>query len=493
MKRFMILSLACAMAFSSMLCSCDATDEQLQGEEPVTIGYIEDVDEVFETQVWVKNFLGDKCDSGMTEIIMAIMDSLKLKVDSVNVARNGADDSQNSLFALTGYGGLRSAPINYQSVDGNGKDITLSGRVFWPYSKMTGLNYPVDNVIIYCHETMFDESSTPSLNENNDFGKLAIDGNLVFVPDYIGFGTTGNLNQTYLCQNLIARNCMDGLLAAISVAGTKNISTLNPGYGTYIMGYSQGGGNAMALHRYIETMATEEQRNIINLKRSFIGSGPYNPSLTFDCWLEEGEMTMPTLLAMVLNGFKAGGKAAFVNYDLKNYFSERFNASGVLEKLANKELGMIKVVGALKDVFSGESERYKTNKSILEYYSLDPIMSDSAKNPNSYCMSILRAALEEENQLRDGWTPQHPISLFYTSGDDMVPAQNTLTAYEKWKDTGMVTKFDCEINQHIIAQIVYMVYAVGCDCYKSDKALGAMPGAFTKLMNDLMKNVNLPM
>lgn len=408
------------------------------------------------------------------------------------------DNSMGALIPLWRDRGVRQTEIIYTSVDGSGNPINISAILYWPYSKKPGTpNIKVNDVVIYCHETMFSAAEAPSEDTPNNFGNLAIDGNLVVIPHYIGFGVTSELNQTYLCQNLIARNCMDALLAAISAAGNADmeVPVLKNGYGTYILGYSQGGGNGFALARYIETKATDAQRQTINLKRSFLGSGPYNPTLTFDSWLQDGKMTMPTLLAMVLQGFQAGGKQQLVGYDLDNYFSDIFLETGILEKLANKSMATMEVVGALQ---VPDSLIESSESTFMSYYKLYPLMSEAAKNPQSDCRQRLAACLEEENQLKGGWTPQHHITLFYTSGDDIVPPANTEEAYNMYKnlpgsgsDKNMVTKFDCGINQHILAQIIYMVYAVGLDCYKSDDNLKPLPAGAQAIVNKLIGSLNL--
>ncbi len=408
------------------------------------------------------------------------------------------ENSMDALINLWSNRGVRQKVINYTSVDGSGNPIEISAVLYWPYSKKGSKpNISPNDVVIYCHETMFSAAEAPSAQASNNFGNLAIDGNLVVIPDYIGFGVTSEKHQTYLCQNLIARNCLDAILAAISAAGgaDPDVPALNKNYGTYILGYSQGGGNGFALARYIETKATDAQRKTINLKRSFLGSGPYNPTLTFDCWLQDGKMTLPTLLAMVLQGFQAGGKQQLVGYNLDTYFSDLFLETGILKKLADKSMTTMEVVGALQ---VPDSIIVSSESTFMSYYKLPPLMSEAAKNPQSDCRRRLAECLEEENLLNEGWTPQHHITLFYTSGDDIVPSANTDAAYDMFKDIpgvgsdkNMVTKFDCGINQHILAQIIYMVYAVGLDCYKSDAKLAPLPAPVQNIVNTLIGSLNL--
>lgn len=483
-------AVAAAMACALVLCSCERDDKEDQnnGQKLEKVGKVADLgspDFTGFASGTLAQFgnryaeIGSRLDQLMTE-----------RTEVINIRRNGEDDGENSLKAYMGIGGIRSTAMNYTSVDGYGKPVTLSARIYWPYDRKTGKNIEPDNIVISCHATAFDNTGAPSLQSKSDFGNLAIDGNLVIEPDYIGFGETSSMIQTYLCQNLIARNCFDALLAGIEAADGNKIPKLKKGYGTYVTGYSQGGGNALALTRYIETKASESDKTKINLIRSFVGSGPYNPELTFQCWLKDGQMTMPSLLAMVLQGFQSGGKSQFENFDLRQYFSDRFLSSGLLEALANKTLDMMSVVNVLKDYMPDAV--HSTDKSILAYYDLDAIMSETAKNPNSDCMVRLHQGLEEENQLADGWTPKHPITFFYTSGDDMVPPENTYAAIEKFGNTGLVKKVDCGINQHIVAQLIYSLYAVALDGYRSDDNIVEIKdGMIISIINELISNFNM--
>lgn len=486
------------MAFTGAMCSCES-EEIDKTPTPESGTLVGTGSQAIETENPSFGFdmsgLSDSTKQTVDSIFGELSQYLKenARGESDELVGEEPENGKDALINLWGNRGVRQKVINYTSVDGNGNPIEISAVLYWPYSKKPGTpNIRPNDIVIYCHETMFSASEAPSAQKSNNFGNLAIDGNLVVIPDYIGFGETSDLNQTYLCQNLIARNCMDAILAAISAAGNADmeVPALNNGYGTYILGYSQGGGNAFALTRYIETKATDDQRQKINLKRSFVGSGPYNPALTFECWLRDGKMTMPTLLAMVLQGFQAGYKKQLAGYDLKTYFSDAFLETGILDALANKTMSTMEVAGALASVFP-DSVIESSDKTFMSYYKLSAIMSDKAKDAASDCRQRLQACLEEENQLADGWTPQHHISFFYTSGDDMVPCENTLTACEKYESSGMVSKHDCKINQHILAQIAYMVYAVGLDGYKSDDGLKNIPAQVTNLINSLIGSLNL--
>lgn len=481
MKRFSI-----ALAFAVLCIASSCTKDEIDGGiAPVTgemtgSGEVSQVSAVF------------RFDAGALGLPAECQNELERVAEELEKKdTEGLLQASGSLWTA-----VHSMKFTYWSVDGSGKPIELSARLYWPYSKITSKPERVNDVVVYCHETMFQSGGiAPSETDNNNFGtNLAQRGNLVVIPDYIGFGETKQLDQTYLCQNLIARNCVDALLAAIGKSKTVNsgISSLKEGYGTYIMGYSQGGGNGLALHRYIETKASDYDRRTINLKRSFLGSGPYNPLLTFQSWMEDGQMTMPILMAMVLQGFQAEGKSKLAGYDLHTYFSEAFNSSGLLDSLAGKTLSMAGSLTGLINYLPEDKVISLPEKSMLPYYKLDAIASNEVFDPQSELRKILDSCLEEENQLAGNWKPQHPITFFYTEGDDIVPAVNTVKAFETLDDgKGTVKIVNCGYNSHILAQIVYMVYAIYLDAYKSDSYIGNIPQSIIDFVNGLLESIDI--
>jgi len=361
-----------------------------------------------------------------------------------------------------------TANIRYWSVDGNGDPIVLSARMAWN----SDISRPITGIVVHMHETMFGNDEAPSVYKSNMMERLAIDDNLVIIPDYIGFGASVSQRQTYLSHNLIARNCLDAECAVIKACKDSEHypslpHTFAPDAGTYITGYSQGGGNGLALHKYIETKATQEQREMINLKHSFIGSGPYNPVATFNKWLEDGKMTLPVLLPLCIDGMQAGGNANLTDFDRNTCFTKTFIDCAALQEMHSKKKSLTAIYQDMITELKPYSKR--NDGDIMPYFSLDAIMSQDGLNPNSSARLRIGKALADQNLISGDWTPSAPITFFYTSKDDVVPPVNTTLAYNKWKDSGKVHIIDCNINNHLVAWMSYEIYAVRCDLYNGYK------------------------
>lgn len=361
--------------------------------------------------------------------------------------------------------------VNYTSVDGNGNIDTISGKIMFPVEDGKCL-FPKNSIglkglVISCHATQpqsgsagdFDMSKVGSAGLASIAGK----GYLVFAPDYIGFGTSSNTMQTYLCQKLIARNCADmiipGLNAAMNATNAKGVSygvSMVDNFGTYIIGYSQGGGNALALTRYLtipysEGGAPDEIKNVVSLKHSYCGSGPYNPPATFKYWLDKDTMTMSMLFPMVVCGQKAGHPDIMGNTDPKSYFSQNFINSGIPD-------GIISMNGDMAASITYD-KTIGTMKPGKLFYAINPsyIMSEEAKNPESDIRRRLQECLDYEDVSSD-WTPTTPITFFASRVDQVVPAINTDSAYNalsKKAEEGLVNKYVITNGDHITGMLPY--------------------------------------
>ena len=114
--------------------------------------------------------------------------------------------------------------LNYTSIDGKGNPITLSGKLTLP--QVLGSYITIEDIILHCHATNIDMTgggvSPATFKEMGAYSFAVID------PDYIGFGVTSNKPQTYLCQKLIARQCVDMELAVLEYMKRKGIKTKPP-------------------------------------------------------------------------------------------------------------------------------------------------------------------------------------------------------------------------------------------------------------------------
>ena len=338
--------------------------------------------------------------------------------------------------------------MSYTTVDGSGHSIRLSGRLSLP--RINGEYATIKGLLLNCHPTAVGEiMSLYSMKART------ADGLAVIEPDYIGFGISANKPQTYLCQKLIARQCVDMIPAALKLMQQRGV-TMEKGWGTYVVGYSQGGGNALAVGRHIEVEADENLRKLINLKKVMCGAGPYDPMATFNYWLEHDRLSMSLVLPMVVKGMMEGHPDIMKGIKLKEYFSEAYISTGVIDEVDNNTLNMKRMMTldtepALADANLGLSGIG------LYWMQFSKIMSATCADPNSHIRQALEQCLKAE--IVNDWKPSVPVEIYSAPNDNVIPfTVNAQATYDKLKAAGADVKLTLGATtfDHITGQVYWM-------------------------------------
>ena len=338
--------------------------------------------------------------------------------------------------------------MSYTTVDGSGHSIRLSRRLSLP--RITGEYVDIKGVLLNCHPT-----SVGQIVPLCSLKARTADGLAVIEPDYIGFGISANKPQTYLCQKLIARQCVDMIPAALKLMQQRGV-TMEKGWGTYVVGYSQGGGNALAVGRHIEVEADENLRKLINLKKVMCGAGPYDPMATFNYWLEHDRLSMSLVLPMVVKGMMEGHPDIMKGIKLKEYFSEAYISTGVIDEVDNNTLNMKRMMTldtepALADANLGLSGIG------LYWMQFSKIMSATCADPNSHIRQALEQCLKAE--IVNDWKPSVPVEIYSAPNDNVIPfTVNAQSTYDKLKAAGADVKLTLGATtfDHITGQVYWM-------------------------------------
>lgn len=319
--------------------------------------------------------------------------------------------------ALTG----KNAPkITYKSVDAFNNEIELSARLYY---KGSSINY----VLLNNHPTITHNDGCPT-GDNPQMEAIQYmisEGALVVCPDYLGFGITAGSTHPYMCTTLTARNILDCYKAAIKYVKEKGVS-ISDSYYTLNVGYSQGGTNALAFQRYLETEATQADRDLVNLAGSLCGAGVYDQQIVFDEYEKMAQLDYPILMLYVLQGQKeAFGNTIMRNLELSECFTPQFwadctKSGGYLDLLKNKE----KNVDEINDVL--KKAGYTT------FYSM---MNAAYKDRSSKLYRTIKKVLAQSNLLAEGWTPAAPIIFYHdkAGNDIVVPYAETTAAMKRFE------------------------------------------------------------
>ena len=397
-------------------------------------------------------------------------------VDSVDQSIKDAtgsngEDGDDGVNAFIGY---KYTNIRYESVDQNGNPVKLSELIVYPYEAGKKTSVEVRNIVIGCHVTITSNFERPSnyakLKLTTDVGMLAcharvqdtsqgqqenpIYSNLVVIPDYQGYGATSSTAHPYLYQTLTARQVVDGTLAA-KAWFEQNVCKLRQGYKTISAGYSQGGSVAMAVHRYIEQNNLDGESQL-NFAGSVCGDGPYDPAATLKSYVATDKVYMPVAAGLIIKGMCDSNPVVAGKYSPSDYFTEGFINTGIIDMIASKNYSTDQVQEKLAEYSATHSDF-----NIMRLTSKGNYMPYTAENKNKYSWKgatsngavyctvdqvmrpevieyiknetvadEFRPKLEaivkalEMNNLCKQWQPRHPMFVFHSTRDEVVPFDN---------------------------------------------------------------------
>lgn len=294
----------------------------------------------------------------------------------------------------------------YRSIDTNGDEIMLSGKVILPSDGK------FERYMLVSHYTVGSNVEAPS-NCFSIEGVFATMGYCVIVPDYLGYGVTSHLVHPYLAMDLTARNALDMYLAVKPFLEACGVA---PEYDDIIvMGFSQGGANTMAVQRLIETSYKDE----IGIRRVFAGGGPYDVTATYDSFVTTNHAAYPCAVPLVVQGMQVGAGLSLT--------MESFATPLVYENL--------------DEWFN--SKRYTTREmnELLGTHTTSDLISPAGLDRTSYEVAELYMAMNANSIIKTGWTPKAPVYMLHSMDDDTVDFINAMHAKSTWEDANIVYNF----------------------------------------------------
>lgn len=445
---FLLLSLAVSLS------SCK--DNDTEGTPALSTNSPEIVTETEITRQELLETEFGKDNSGINGVYINIQDSINQLMRAANEAaiqsmadKEGGNNGSGSANSWS----CDTMLITYNSIDGNGNTIRVSGRLSLPM--INGSFAPVKNLLLSCHATAVGKLST------SQFKCRTADYMAVLEPDYIGFNYTGGKSQTYLCQKLIARNCADMIPAALAVMKSKGV-TPEKGYGTYIIGYSQGGGNALATGRYLQEEASDELRTMANVKKISCGAGPYDPYATFNHWLSSDSMSMSLVLPLVVKGMMEGHPDIMSGIQLRSYFSDQYLSTGAVDAIDMNKLNFMSMLTVDVSPVMADANMGVSGVG-LYWMKFSKIMSAECANPTSHIRLALEKCLKDE--IVNDWVPNVPVEIYSAPKDNVIPcAANAIATYDKFKAAGANVKLTLGVSffDHLTGQINW-TYLINCE------------------------------
>lgn len=309
---------------------------------------------------------------------------------------------------------INTYSFNYMSKDEKGADVKLSGLLVVPTvnGKIVKENLVIDN-----RATQTGDDYLPSKKLN--LGEmLALLGNPIVTSDLLGYGASKDHAMNYCCYHLSARNTVDAAIAAQFMLSSEAFGSLiSDPLPVYNLGYSQGGYDALAVQRYMEVEATDKEKELVNIQKSYCGAGPYELRVfQNDVMQRPAFMYSPYMLISNLS-IVAYHPELMGNFKITDVLTEKAINSGILQMLDSRKLENTTLIGW----------NYQQNGALIADF-----FTEDMRNKDSELFKTVVNALAAES-LAEGWKPKGDIYFFHGNNDDCVPVGCTKAVEEAFK------------------------------------------------------------
>ena len=313
--------------------------------------------------------------------------------------------------------------IEYTTLDinNNEEEVKVSGLVIAP---STSKPLPL---LIYLRPTILEKDYAPSLmpaslvamdplyDDRFMMVSLALQGYIVLVPDYIGYGSSEDMRHPYLHKKSDVQTVISMLHSAVDALNEEAIPFQKQ---LFIMGYSQGAYGALAFSQAIQNSSLD-----FTIKAVAAGGGPYDLLHTVEKQLEQ-ETVERRLIALLLQSY-----SYIYGWDLNNIVQKQTYAD------------IISSVYKYDSLSEAIEELPDKTRSLFR----SEFIQDIHKKSSSYnqFQSVLK-----ENSVYD-WTPDFPLLLFHGKEDQIVPYSNMGIAYRSFntgRGANVHTK-DCDFRK----------------------------------------------
>lgn len=245
-------------------------------------------------------------------------------------------------------------------------------------------------------------------------------------PDLMGYGASINVPVCYCCGQLAARNTIDAVVAAQFIL-MEHYSLTDAPLPILNSGHSQGGFDALAIQRYVETRATDEEKRLFPLQQTWCADGPYMPDVvTRVC------CTWPKYL---YNAYMVLNAMSHMNYhpdcfepgtNINDFLTEEGQALGLPELISAKQTGNKELVKITISALGMRPER---------------IFTESVLRPDGKLYKAIERCSIAERQT-DGWTPTLPITFYHLHADECVPIETMQAVQQLWGHLPNVRFYD---------------------------------------------------
>ena len=306
--------------------------------------------------------------------------------------------------------------FEYPSHSPSGEPILLSGTVTVPI--LNG-NRP-QRMLVYHRILVADNSVSPS-NSLPIEAVLSADNTICVFPDYYGCGVTEGCSLPYAALNYHACCAAECALAALEILQDSGC-VLDTGFYSWNTGYSQAGGYALAMHRFIEDSLSYSAQKRLNLRWSFCVNGAYMPSVLYQSAILNGDMgDTPSVFLQGLQGLFVSHSEQMDTLSVRDFLSDKALSSGMDSILNTYNNGL----WGLVDKLDGRDKSHNP----ADYFS--PSVLDTATDLYKTLMSVLKL-----DDCASGWSPQSCVVLCSSRNDHLIPYHIAEQTYNQLSSAG---------------------------------------------------------
>jgi pimeloyl-ACP methyl ester carboxylesterase len=283
-----------------------------------------------------------------------------------------------------------------------GNQIKVSGAIVIPIHPVS-----TPSIVSFQHGTMFADRDAPSNAKSVDNITPIFNEYILFLPDYIGYGSSKGTLHPYFIYEPIVTTVVDMIKA-----GKKYLNDNQVQYDTsklFLTGHSEGGYVTIAVQKELETNPVEG----LKVTASAPSAGPYDVGLIGKLLLQHDTYPSPSYLILIFSAYNDNywqrpitdfikqPYASYITYLLGgNYNEEEIN-----KQLTTNLTGLLNQK-FLSD-FRGDGELALKNAFI----------SNSVNN----------------------WAPKTPTHLYHGTSDDLVPFEISQDTYNSFIANGSDT------------------------------------------------------
>lgn len=296
---------------------------------------------------------------------------------------------------------FRAIAFAYPSVSPTGEPLMLSGLVTIPV--LDG-NKPT-RMLIY-HRILAASNRIAPTNSMPIEAVLTADNTVCVFPDYYGCGITSENPVPFISLNYHARCATECALAALDVVRDQGVA-LDDGFYTWTTGYSQGGGFALATHRFVENTLPDSLARRINLRWSFCGGGIFTPIDLFKSAIVSKDMgSMPAVYLQGLRSLFSGHPECMEGLTVGDFLAPSAIALGLDSLMNTYDDGLWDLSHRVTNLFESQDP--------ADYFNA------SARDTSAYLFHRLSIGFGLDDCLY-GWQPRAPVALYHSEKDGCIP------------------------------------------------------------------------